>query len=216
MGREFLEVFSEWAEAYDTFVEGNDIQYKAVFRNYEQILEEIVARSGDKVLEFGIGTGNLTQKLIDADKQVFAVEPSAQMRERAKEKLPEGFAVYDGDMQQYPTPNETIDTVVSSYVFHHLTDNEKRDVLKQYIQLLPKGGKVVFADTLFISKAAYQLKIEEASNLGYAELVDDLRREYYPLLKQVQMAFEEAGFVEVSFQQMNEYVWIMEGTKTKS
>lgn len=213
MGREFLKVFSEWAEDYDTFVEGNDIQYRAVFENYEHILNEIVARSGGHVLEFGIGTGNLTQKLIDHDKQVFAVEPSAQMREQAKEKLPESFIVYDGDMQRYPTPVGVIDTVVSSYVFHHLTDNEKGDVLKQYIQLLPKGGKVVFADTLFISEEAYQLKIEEASNLGYAELVDDLKREYYPLLQQVQTAFEEGGFVEVSFQQMNEYVWIIEGEK---
>ncbi|WP_208559360.1 class I SAM-dependent methyltransferase [Marinilactibacillus kalidii] len=213
MGREFLEVFSEWAADYDTFVEGQDIQYQAVFLNYDQILNEIVAKSGDSVLEFGIGTGNLTQKLLDSGKIVFAVEPSEEMRAVALEKLPEGFMIHDGDMQKYPVPTETIDTIVSSYVFHHLTDREKAEVLMQYYDLLPSGGKVIFADTAFISEAAYQLKIEEASNLGYAELVEDLKREYYPVLEKVHAAFEQAGFTALSFQQLNEYVWILQGTK---
>lgn len=213
MGREFLNVFSQWAEEYDDYVQGKDQQYKEVFADYDRILEEIVEKSSDNVMEFGIGTGNLTYKLLNAEKSVFAVEPSSQMRKLANKKLPEHFMVYDGDLQQYPTPPHKIDTIVSSYVFHHLTDEEKSIVLKQYNQLLTFGGKVIFADTMFISEAAYKLMIEEAMNMGYAELVEDLNREHYPLLPVVYEALKQAGFSDLSFRQMNKFVWIFEGTK---
>lgn len=216
MGREFLEVFSEWAEEYDTFVQGQDIQYKKVFENYDKILEAIVEKSGNYVMEFGIGTGNLTEKLLAAKKKVFAVEPSEQMRKLAEKKLPADFDIFDGDMQQYPSSPDKVDTIVSSYVFHHLTDKEKREVLKQYNRLLTVGGKIVFADTLFISKEAYQFMIEEATNLGYAELVEDLRREHYPLLSVIYNGLKQAGFSNLSFSQINEFVWVFEGTKDKS
>lgn len=213
LGREFLDVFTEWAEEYDAFVQGKDKQYKEVFEDYEKILDSIVEKSGRNVMEFGIGTGNLTEKLLNAEKNVFAVEPSRQMRELANGKLPEDFIIYDGDLQQYPIPTHKIDTIVSSYVFHHLTDEEKNSVLKQYNQLLTAGGKVIFADTLFISEKSYKLMIEEAVDMGYAELVEDLNREHYPMLPVVYEALKQAGFLELSFRQMNRFVWVFEGTK---
>ena len=71
MGREFLGIFTEWSSDYDDFVEGKDPEYQAVFEGYSTILKEIVRRSGLNVLEFGIGTGNLTQELILAGNWVF-------------------------------------------------------------------------------------------------------------------------------------------------
>ena len=57
--------------------------------------------------------------------------------------------------------NENIDAFVSTYVFHHLTDDEKRIALKKYATLLPKNGKVVFADTVFLTEEAKQAQIEK-------------------------------------------------------
>ncbi|EXJ23411.1 SAM-dependent methyltransferase YrrT [Alkalibacterium sp. AK22] len=212
MGREFLEVFSGWAEQYDSFVEGEDDQYREVFRGYDRILEEVVSRTGQQTIEFGIGTGNLTHKLIQAGRKVWAVEPSEEMRQLALTKLPKEVVIVDGDMQNYPKPPFAVDTIVSSYVFHHLTDDEKTEVLKSYAELLEPGGKVVFADTLFITPEARESIIEEAQDLRYDNLVEDLKREYYPLLSTVYSALSEAGFEDIGFKQMNAFVWIFEGT----
>ena len=57
----------------------------------------------------------------------------------------------DGDMEQFPQINFPIDTIVSSYVFHHLNETEKQRVIKRYKALLSEGGKVIIGDTMFLS-----------------------------------------------------------------
>lgn len=79
MGTEFNGLFDEWAHTYDSFVQGEDIQYKEVFAHYEDILEDVVNKSFGNVLEFGVGTGNLTNKLLLAGRTVYGIEPSREM-----------------------------------------------------------------------------------------------------------------------------------------
>ena len=86
MGLEFMPIFEEWAVVYDDEVNGGNPEYQEVFANYWQILDEINAASGEVVLEFGSGTGNLTEKLVVAGKTVYPVEPSPEMRNIAAEK----------------------------------------------------------------------------------------------------------------------------------
>lgn len=211
MGREFLDIFENWAQSYDLSVYGHDEQYRDVFDGYETILNTVVEKSGNVVLEFGVGTGNLTKKLIEANKTVYGVEPSAPMRELAKEKL--GHAtIEDGDFLQFPLPNEPIDTIVSTYAFHHLTDQEKEEAIGKYSTLLHKGGKIVFADTAFINHEAYEAMIAEAKQKGFVDLAEDLQREYYTTIPALEHMFTTHGFT-VTFTPMNRFVWLMEAVK---
>lgn len=210
MGREFLTVFKDWAEEYDTVVSGGDRQYQDVFENYDDILDEIVVLSGESVIEFGIGTGNLTSRLLAAGKQVWGVEPSHEMRSVAEEKLPPHITIVDGDMQNFTKPPYHADSIVSSYVFHHLSDDEKKDVLKDYAALLAEGGKLVFADTAFISEKEKDKLISQYPVEDYPDLIDDLNREYYPYMSTVYEGLKEAGFRRIGFTQMNRFVWIIE------
>lgn len=210
MGREFLAVFKTWAENYDTVVSGGDRQYRDVFNSYDDILEKIVALSGESVIEFGVGTGNLTQKLILAKKQVWGIEPSIEMRNVAEQKLSPQVTIIDGDMQNFSKPPYQIDTIVSSYVFHHLTDKEKQEVLIDYADLLVNGGKLVFADTLFISEQEKDTLISKYPAEHYPDLIEDLNREHYPYLPTLYTGLKEAGFKRIGFTQMNSFVWIVE------
>ncbi|PET43550.1 SAM-dependent methyltransferase [Bacillus sp. AFS001701] len=212
MGREFLDVFTGWAESYDSFVQGHDPEYKEAFRRYDEILNEIVNRSGNSVLEFGIGTGNLTKLLLDKGKTVFPIEPSPEMRIIASKKLGENITIHDGDLIEFPKPQAGIDTIVSSYVFHHLTDQEKYEAIKIYSSLLNSKGKIVFADTMFLTENDYKNEITKAENANYINLRDDLIREYYPLIPVIRSHFEKNGF-DVKFEQYNDFVWIVEATK---
>ncbi|MEH7379857.1 class I SAM-dependent methyltransferase [Bacillus sp. JJ1533] len=213
MGREFLEVFEGWANTYDQTVTGNDVEYKEVFLRYDDILNDVVQKSGPTVLEFGVGTGNLTQKLLDENKKVYGVEPSEPMREIALEKLQNySLTIEDGDFIIFNKPSDQIDTIVSTYAFHHLNDIEKNQAFSQYSKILHKGGKIVFADTMFENKQEYSMTIQSAKQKGFLHLAKDLETEYYTTIPVLQEIAEQNGF-SVEFTRFNHFVWVMEATK---
>ena len=212
MGREFLHLFDEWAEYYDDTVAGNDKEYEEVFRNYDEILQEVVDLSSGKVMEFGPGTGNLTKKLLIKGLSVVAIEPSSTMRRIAERKIKSKNVTFlDGDFFQFPT-DEKIDTIVSTYAFHHLTDQEKADAVKHYGNLLQVGGKIVFADTMFINEVAHNEAIKDAEYKDFLKLADDLRTEYYPTISYMEKILKENNFV-VKFKRCNQFTWIMYAVK---
>lgn len=212
MGREFLHVFEEWADEYDDCVAGNDPEYVDVFFKYDHILQEVANLCTGKVIEFGPGTGNLTEKLLSKGLSVIAVEPSETMRIIAEEKIHNSNVTFlDGDFFEFPS-EEAIDTIVSTYAFHHLNAQEKRRAVKQYGNMLQIGGKIVFADTMFISENAHSTAIQEAEKKGFLRLADDLRTEYYPTVPFMETIFNENGF-DVTMKRMNAFVWIVNAVK---
>lgn len=210
MGREFLDLFDDWAKDYDASVAGLDPQYAAVFENYERILDEVVTSSNGTVLEFGVGTGNLSEKLINNGYQVIGVEPSSAMREIAAGKL-SNLTLMEGDFLTFPEV-PPVETIVSTYAFHHLTDREKDTAIRQFAEILPKNGKIIFGDTMFESVAAKESMIEDAKARGFVNLAEDLMREYYPTIDVLQNIFEKNHF-DVTFKQENDFVWIVKANK---
>ncbi|WP_026693834.1 class I SAM-dependent DNA methyltransferase [Peribacillus kribbensis] len=211
MGREFIDLFDKWSETYDDTVIGHDIQYREVFRNYDEILSSVAARAKGHVVEFGVGTGNLTEKLIALGLTVTGFEPSPRMREKAAEKLLGNAVVKDGDFLEFTSP-EPINTIVSTYAFHHLTDREKERAIKLYGSLLNKDDKIVFADTMYESIEALNKAVFDAEAAGFHDLANDLKTEYYTTIPFYRHALEKYGFV-VTFERCNEFVWIFEAVK---
>lgn len=211
MGREFLDIFEQWADSYDDTVIGHDIEYKEVFSKYEQILAAVADRSIGHVVEFGVGTGNLTQKLLASGLRVTGIEPSSPMRKIAEAKLGNNAVLLDGDFLQFPQVNN-IDTFVSTYAFHHLTDDEKANAVAYYGSLLSKGGRIVFADTMFASAEDYNHTIVKAKHQGFLNLAKDLETEYYTTIPFLKDILEENNF-SVTFKQFNDFVWLLEAVK---
>ncbi|PSL40554.1 putative AdoMet-dependent methyltransferase [Planomicrobium soli] len=210
MGLEFVEIFDKWVHTYDDSVSGKDKEYIDVFLNYNEILQAVADAAVGPVVEFGVGTGNLTEKLRSRGLDVIGIEPNKAMREVTAEKMPD-VAILDGDFLNFTIDIEP-KTFVSTYAFHHLTDGEKADAFKLYAEKLPAGGKVVFADTVFKSVEVQQETIEFEKTRGHVNLVEDLNREYYTTLPVMQNLIEAAGF-RVEFTQLNNYVWLIDATK---
>jgi len=210
MGKEFVEIFEEWADTYDKSIK-SDLEYQEVFRSYDKILQEVADRAFGHVLEFGPGTGNLTVKLLNNGLQVTAIEPSQAMLNQMKKKLQKKAVIKEGDFLHFVI-KEIPCTIVSTYAFHHLTDKEKRKAIEIYSNYLPIGGKIVFADTMFASRADYLQTIDQAVKKGYPNLAEDLKREYYTTIPTLAEIFQDNGFT-VKFEQLNDFVWIMEGIK---
>ncbi|MBT2660012.1 class I SAM-dependent methyltransferase [Bacillus sp. ISL-45] len=211
MGREFIPLFDDWAEYYEDTVSGLDSEYKEVFENYDKILETVAIKSNSTVLEFGVGTGNLTEKLISLGRDVYGVEPSKVMREKTKARFTD-LQLFDGDFINFPEMPGKVDTIVSTYAFHHLTDEEKDTALKLYSNLLGEQGKIVFADTAFVNEEDREERYRIVKEQGHENLLADLKREYYTTLEALERLFEKNGF-QVSFEKMNSYVWLMEAVK---
>ncbi|MFJ7748022.1 class I SAM-dependent DNA methyltransferase [Peribacillus sp. NPDC097295] len=211
MGREFLELFDEWSKSYDESVEGQDIEYQEVFKHYDKILDCVASRSRGHVLEFGVGTGNLTEMMIKAGLVVSGIEPSPAMREIAIRKLQDKTEIVDGDFINFPMPKQ-VDTIVSTYAFHHLTDEEKEKAIANYGKLLNAGGRIVFADTMYQSKEAQDQAIRDAEDAGFHNLAKDLQTEYYTTIPFFEKVLVKHGFI-VNFERCNSFVWIMEAEK---
>ncbi|KAB2330135.1 methyltransferase domain-containing protein [Cytobacillus depressus] len=211
MGREFLEVFEKWATSYDETVKGVDLEYREVFKGYQTILEQVADLSFGHVLEFGAGTGNLTEKLVEKGRLVTAIEPSHAMREIALEKLSGKASILDGDLLDFPSI-APVDTIVSTYAFHHLTDEEKAKAISIYSNILKTGGKIVFADTMYPSNIEYEQAIQNAKAANFLALAEDLQTEYYSTIPYLQRILEENGFF-VTFHRCNDFVWIMNAVK---
>ncbi|PWU66808.1 class I SAM-dependent methyltransferase [Gracilibacillus dipsosauri] len=211
MGREFLDVFEEWASSYDDAVTGNDPQYRDVFEGYDTILNEVAKLTVGNVLEFGVGTGNLSAKLIAKGHTVFGIEPSDPMRELAQKKFPQ-LDIKDGDFLQYHKPAVEINTIVSTYAFHHLTDEEKNKAITQFYEILADNGRIVFADTVYKNQAAKQKLHQEAEANEYTDLLHDLQTEYYPFLQDLKVLFTQNGF-QFEAKQCNKYVWLIMARK---
>lgn len=208
MGREFVDLFDGWAKSYDKTVSGEDIEYREVFENYDHILDSVVEHTvGPNVIEFGVGTGNLTRKLINKGYNVFGVEPSMEMLKIGQLKVPEA-KIQDGDFIHFKSPDTPIQSIVSSYAFHHLTDEEKDVAIKQYRELLPKDVVIVFADTSFENQKSKRKMIETAIASYHYNLADDLTEEHYSEISTLQSICEKHDF-EVRFEQKNKYVWVM-------
>lgn len=211
MGREFVSLFDEWASTYDETVNGSDIEYKEVFSGYEEILELVTKGATGNVLEFGVGTGNLTEKLLKAGHKVYGIEPSKGMREIAAKRFPQ-VEIVDGDFIDFPKPNDTIHSIVSSYAFHHLTDEEKAKAISVYRDFLPVHGRVVFADTVYAGEFSKRRMMAEAEKKQYLNLLHDLQTEYYTTIDALSAMFYENGFT-VKFSQCNPFVWLIQAEK---
>jgi len=119
------------------------------------LIDEIAPQPGERVLDFGSGTGTLTlmiQKTCPSV-EVIGVDIDPEMLGRARAKAQEaGFEISftqagidDSDIVA-KLGAASFDKVVSSLVFHHLARDAKLDALRNAAALLRPGGMLHIAD----------------------------------------------------------------------
>ncbi|WP_434784201.1 pyridoxal-phosphate dependent enzyme [Macrococcus bovicus] len=200
MSPAFMDIFEQWADKYDHAVEGHDPEYRDVFTNYPFMLSEAAKQARGKTIEFGPGTGNLTLLLLAKGLDVTAVEPSEEMAAIGQEKT--GLIFEHGDFLNYKA--QRADTIISSFAFHHLTDEEKERAIKNYAETLSDNGQIIILDTVFNSPEEKQDMIRYYADLGYDNLVADLNREYYPFKDVMKNIANKLGFT-YSATQLNKF-----------
>jgi ubiquinone/menaquinone biosynthesis C-methylase UbiE len=214
--QDFMALFDQWAPTYDQTV------YSPVpadgFENYQEVLLRVAELAGSApgvaVLDVGTGTGNLAKVVQKKGARVTAVEPSAAMRAIAQQKLGD-VPVLDGHFLSLPVPDGSQDAVVSTYAFHHLTDEQKREGAREMLRVLKPGGRVVIGDVAWADEGARQAMIRRFTAEGKMDLVKEIEEEYYPTIGVLTTVFAAEG-CSVYVEQVNDWVWVLVARKGRS
>lgn len=110
----------------------------------EQLVDALALNPGDRVLELGCGTGQVTERLLAAGARVVAVDALPAMLEGARRRAPEAEYVV-GDVFD-DLPAGPFDAVVLSFVLHNLPADRRRLLLARSADLLTPGGTVAVLD----------------------------------------------------------------------
>lgn len=170
------DLFDSWASNYDNWIEiGSD---SFPFRGYDDVLNRIVELTectrGSRILDVGIGTGNLALRFVEFDCEIWGIDYSSRMLEEAKKKVPDAQLFHVDVESEWPSDIMIgFDSIVSAYTLHHLTLERKVTVVKRMAdELLREGGRIVVGDVSFPTSSAR----EKARN-NLADSWDD--DEYY-------------------------------------
>ena len=148
-----LPLFDNWAKYYDKSI----MSYKDKFPHagYERILERVFILADVKpdmrVLDIGIGTGNLAAHFINKGCKVWGLDFSTEMLSKTHAKLSQVDLVQAnllGDWTKELQP--PYDRVVSAYVFHEFDLETKIRLLQRIVSdCLSTDGFIVVADIAF-------------------------------------------------------------------
>ena len=138
---------------------------------------------GDKVLDMGCGTGDVTAFICDVvgqDGEVVGVEPDEARVKIARENFKDidNVTFYVGDSMEGSIPKGYFDLHFSNCVFHWLQGNRKNIYLEKAAQCLKRGGRLAILtvvkhevkfDPSFIERLTeeeYKTLVEESGLFG--------------------------------------------------
>lgn len=201
-----LKRFDALAPDYDNYILRVDGYSKTV----DRIIELAEAEKPSIVLDLGTGTGTVSFRLAPRVAKVYARDISQKMLQVAKEKaLKSKIENVEFGYGTFSEPNcsEKVDLIVSNLAFHHLYDEEKREAIKVWIDLLKPGGRVILGDHMWFFDHKKEPERREKlvrkiiEKLGdpkkpLEEQVEELNKRDHPAnIYDLKKFFEEAGFV---------------------
>jgi len=135
--------FSIRSDGYDT----TDYRLKYVDEMAAAIRRRAPLSVESTLLDFGAGTGLLTERLAPHVGKIIAVDISPSMIAQLREKTPElpcTVETLQRDLTQGELPDITVDGIVSTMTLHHIDD--PAGLLKRLYPLLRRGGFIALCD----------------------------------------------------------------------
>lgn len=194
------ELFDRWAKDYNKSVLKSEKEGSYPFAGYSEvkhsIFDIISNKLKAKVLEMGVGTGEITKPLYDLEYEITGVDLSSEMIEIAKSHMKNATFILAGFSDALNEIYNKFDFIVFSYSIHHLSYNDQIELLIRLNNFLNEDGVIIIGDVSTFN-------IEEMNQLQnkYADIWDD--EEYYPILKKYQLS-RLTDFYKLSYVQINE------------
>ena len=151
-----LPIFERWAARYDRSVQTDT----GIFASYDAVLAEVVraagVEAGMRVLELGVGTGNLALRLAALGCEVWGVDFSPAMLAIVREKAPQITLVQMDLTGEWPAVMQRrFDRIVANFVLHEFDLETKISLLQRLATYhLVEQGLIVVGDVAFATAAA--------------------------------------------------------------
>lgn len=161
------------------------------------LIQQAAVRAGQRVLDFGCGTGTLTLMIALAEPaaEVIGVDVDDKALSIAIAKVEavgRRIRLQRTEPGELPFPGSFFDRVLSSLVFHHLTREQKRVALRECFRILRPGGELHIADWGRAGHVGLRAGFLLTQVLDGFETTSDNVRGLLPLL------VRETGFVDVT------------------
>jgi len=138
-----------WAPYYDLVT--NLMTFGQAARLRKTTVDQALIKPGDRVLDVGCGTGEVTllAKISAKHGAVYGIDPAPEMiavarKKAARKGLEIDFRV--GVIEALPFPDGSLDVVTSSLMMHHLPEDLKARGLAEIYRVLKPGGRLLIAD----------------------------------------------------------------------
>jgi len=193
------QLFDRWAENYDSAVTSADGEFP--FDGYEQILDEVVkladVKPSMRILDLGIGTGNLAARFLQRECAVWGADFSTEMLAQARAKLPHVHLVQANLLGEWPAELQLpFDRVVTAYVLHEFDLATKVGLLRRVASHhLATDGRILVADIAFPTALARKEAAQRWAD-GWDE------EEYYWAADETVAACEKAG-LQTTYKQVS-------------
>jgi ubiquinone/menaquinone biosynthesis C-methylase UbiE len=122
---------------------------------FDRARQELVSAAniepGHHILDIGCGTGTLVVKLKQQhpSAQVVGIDPDPKALRRARIKATRAAAsvqLDQGFADELPYQQDGFDRVFSSFMFHHLNEQERKKMLREVLRVLRAGGSFHLLD----------------------------------------------------------------------
>ena len=180
---------------------------------YQELLNwvKLNSQKSKTIVDLGCGTGNTTNS-VDNFEKAYCIDISQNMLNIAKEKLKnkKNISFLENDLLGFFSEfkeDVKIDTVISTYAIHHLTQEEKHILFKKIFDFLDKNGQVIFGDLMFKNNNQ-----ENEIREKYPELKEDFDDELYWYVDDEVKELELIGF-KVEVKQFSDLSWGICGKK---
>lgn len=203
------QLFDCWASNYNQSVIKSEQQGTYPFAGYSeikyQIIELISKRKSAKILDMGVGTGEITSPLYDLGYDITGVDISEKMIGLAKNGMPNATFIKKEFTDIISVLNSKFDFIIFNYSIHHLSYDEQIDLLINLNPFLEDSGTIIIGDVSSMIQDEMDLLEQK-----YSLIWDD--DEYYPILK----IYQKSNLIElyeIRYMQLNEVAGIYQFRK---
>jgi ubiquinone/menaquinone biosynthesis C-methylase UbiE len=170
---------------YDVLSKDYDITRNIKIDTIKRFFSKIEANADTNILDFGCGTGNYACAIkLLSDANVYGVEPSDGMRQKAQEKTPD-IVFAKGDHTSIPFDSDFFDFIYMTDVIHHVPD--MKSMFSELNRVLRPNGKVC------IVTESYQ-QIETRFWSPYFPATVIVEKQRYPDVPDILSAAAECNF----------------------
>jgi putative AdoMet-dependent methyltransferase len=203
--------FDNKAIKFDKMVRDKSNDELGLFEKYDEILSKIririIEHEAVSVIDIGCGTGNLCGEL-SGKMDIIGIDQSLEMIVQAKKKYNK-LKLKLGNFLDKPFRKNDVDIVVTTYAFHSLNDNEKKEAIKYMLEYLKDDGKIIIADFMFLNDIEMEKCKNQLYGKGRQDLWNVIDNKYYTNLEELEKYITLLGY-KINSEHIVNFTWIVE------